>query len=150
MKTAKLVKMVDINHPEYPGTVISLNIYDVEGGYVGVDSSFTDEVANYIANPYAECQLVKLPDPIGNDDEIDPPLEEDELVGFLRILVAFDSTIQLLPVEQQEIIMNGLAKRSGLSRDRLSVLLGLARQEIDSIALFQFVQVLKPESENGN
>jgi len=149
MKTAKLVKTIEINHPEYPGTVISLNIYEVEGGYVGVDSSFTDEVANYIANPYAECQLVKLPDPIGNDEEIDPPLEEDELVGFLRILTAFDSTIQLLPVEQQEIIMNGLAKRSGLARDRLSVLLGLARQEVASAALFQFVKALKPESENG-
>lgn len=150
MKNAKFIKTIEINNPDKPGVTISLDIYEVEGGFVGVDSSFTEEVANYIANPYAECQLVKLPDPIGNDEEIDPPLEEDELCGFLKILVALDQTSQLLEVEQREIMLNGLAKRAGLTRDRLSVLLGLAQQEVESAALFQFLQVLRPEGENGN
>lgn len=144
MNTATFIKTIEINDPRSPGVTVSLDIYEVEGGFVGVDSSFTEEVANYIANPYAECQLVKLQDPMGNDEEIDPPLEEDELVGFLRILVALDQTSQLLPSESREIMLNGLAKRAGLTRDRLNVLLGLAQQAVESAALFEFQRVLRP------
>jgi hypothetical protein len=66
------------------------------------------------------------------------------LVGFLRILVALDKTSQLLEAEQREVMLNGLAKRAGLTRDRLNILLGLAQQEVESAALFQFQRVLRP------
>lgn len=149
MKVSKFIKTITDYNPHNPGEIISLDIHQVDGGFVGIDSSFTEDVANYIANPYEDCQLVKLQDPMGNDDEIDPPLEEDELVGFLKILVALDATSQLLPSDHREALLDGLAKRAKLTRDRLNVLLGLAQGCIENAALFQFQRVLKDGSSNN-
>jgi hypothetical protein len=145
MKTSKYIKTVEINNPDNPGEVIHLDIHQVDGGFIGIETSFTEEVANYIANPYQDCELVKLKDSIGNDDEIDPPLEEDELVGFLRILVAVDETSQLLDESKRELLLSGIAKRAGLPPDRLSILFGLAKQCLEGAELYQFQRVLRDE-----
>lgn len=145
MKTSQYIKTIELMDPDNPGQVVHLDIHRVDGGFIGVDASFSEEVANYIANPYQDCELVKLTDSLGNDDEIDPPLEEDELVGFLRILVAIDRTSQLLDEHQREALLSGIAKRAGLTIDRLSVLFGLANQCLQNIALFQFQKALKDE-----
>lgn len=145
MKKSIFITTARINDPRNPGAVIDLDIHEVEGGVIGISADFVEEVANYVANPYADCQLVKLTDPQGNDDIPDPPLEEDELVGFLKILNGLDNTVSLLPVEQRDIILNGIAKRVGLSRDRIDVLLGLAKETLDMAALSEFTRVLKED-----
>lgn len=145
MKSSQYIKTIEIMDPDNPGQVIHLDIHKVDGGFIGVDTSFTEEVANYIANPYQDCELVKLTDPLGNDEEIDPPLEEDELVGFLRILVAIDQASQLLDEKQRELLLSGIAKRAGLAIDRLSVLFGLARQCLGGAAFYQLQKALRDE-----
>jgi len=146
MKKSVFITTVEINDPRVPGEVINLDIHQVDGGIIGISSDFVDEVANYVANPYADCELVKLTDPAGNDDLPDPPLEEDELVGFLKILVAIDSTSQLLPEEQRNLLLDGIAKRAGLARDRLDVLFGMAKETLDMAALAEFTRVLKEDT----
>lgn len=145
MKISQYIKTIEISDTDNPGQVIHLDIHKVDGGFIGVETSFTEEVANYIANPYQDCELVKLTDSLGNDEEIDPPLEEDELVGFLRILVAIDRTSQLLDQNQRELLLSGIAKRAGLTLDRLNVLFGLAKQCLDGADLYQFQKVLRDE-----
>ncbi len=145
MKNSQYIKTIEIPDTENPGQVIHLDIHKVDGGFIGIDSSFPEEVANYIANPYQDCEFVKLTDSLGNDEEIDPPLEEDELVGFLRILVAIDATSQRLEEKQRELLLSGIAKRAGLTLDRLSVLFGLAKQCLEGAALYQFQKALKDE-----
>lgn len=148
MKKSIFITNTRINDPRNPGEVIDLDIHEVEGGFIGISSDYVDEVANYIANPYVDCQLVKLTDPQGNDDIPDPPLEEDELVGFLKILNALDSTISLLPADQKDVILNGIAKRAGLSRNSIDVLFGMAKETLDMAALSEFTRVLKEDPES--
>lgn len=146
MKSSQYIKTVELHDPDNVGQVIRLDIHRVNGGFLGIDASFTEEVANYVANPYQDCEFVKLTDSLGSDeDDIDPPLEEDELFGFLRILVAIDRTSQLLDEKQRELLLSGIAKRAGLAPDRLSVLFGLARQCLENAALYQFQKVLRDE-----
>jgi hypothetical protein len=145
MKTSIFVTTVKIVDPQNPELAIDLDIHKVDGGYVGISPDFSEEVANYIANPYEECQLVKLEDPQGNDNDLDPPLEEDELVGFLKILNAIDKTLSLLPVDQRDIMLDGIAKRAGLSRDRIEVSFGMAKETLDMAALREFTRVLQNE-----
>jgi hypothetical protein len=146
MKKSIFIMTASINDPRNPGTVIELDIHEVEGGIIGISSDFVDEVANYVANPYADCQLVKLTDPQGNDDIPDPPLEEDELVGFLKILSGLDSAVSLLPAEQKDVILNAIAKRANLTRDRIDVLFGMAKETLDMAALSEFTRVLREDS----
>lgn len=145
MKTSLFILTVKINDPRNPGDVITLDIHQVDGGIIGISSEYTDEVANYILNPYEGCQLVKLTDPMGGDDAADPPLEEDEVVGFLKILKAFDDTCGLLPEDSKNVILDGISKRAGLSRDRIDVLLGMAKETLDMAALAEFTRVLKED-----
>jgi len=128
-----------------PGVVISLDLHQVDGGVIGIACDYSNEVANYILNPYEGCQLVKLADPTGEDEAIDPPLEEDEIVGFLKILKAFDDTCALLSESSRTTIIEGISKRSGLSRDRIEVLLGMAKETLDMAALSEFTRVLKDD-----
>lgn len=148
MKNSKFIRTIEINDPENIGQVVILDIHRISGGYIGIESSYPEEVANYIANPYEDCELVKLSDPLGSDDEIDPPLEEDELVGFLRILVAVDSTAKLLDEKQRELFYSGIAKKAKLSADRLGVLFGLAKECLDNAALYQFQRVLRDDAKS--
>jgi len=146
MKKSEFILTAQINDPRNPGDVIVLDIHQVDGGIIGISDEYVEDVANYIMNPYESCQLVKLTDPAGNDDTIDPPLEEDETVGFLKILKAFDDTCNLLPDDSRNIILDGISKRAGLPRDRISVLLGMAKETLDMAALAEFSRVLKDDS----
>jgi hypothetical protein len=146
MKKSIFILTARINDPRNPGDVIDLDLHEVEGGIIGISNEYVDEVANYIMNPYEGCQLVKLTDPAGNDDIPDPPLEDDETVGFLKILKAFDDTCRLLPEDSRNVILDGISKRAGLSRDRIDVLLGMAKETLDMAALAEFSRVLKDDS----
>lgn len=145
MEKSIFITNVRINDPRNPGQVINLDIHQVDGGFLGISADFVDEVANYVANPYEDCQLVKLTDPLGNDDIPDPPLDEDELVGFLKILSGLDATLSLLPLDQRSIILDSIAKRARLSRDRIDMLLGMAKETLDMAALSEFTRVLRED-----
>jgi hypothetical protein len=145
MKNSQYIKSVEIDDPNHPNQIIRLDIHKIDGGFIGIESSFTEEVANYIANPYQDCELVKLTDSLGNDEDIDPPLEEDELVGFLSILVAIDKTSQMLDEKQRELLFSGIAKRAGLPPDRLNILFGLAKQCLEQSTLYQFQRILRDD-----
>ena len=145
MKNSIFITTARINDPRNPGQVIDLDIHEVDGGVLGISPTFAEEVANYIANPYEDCQLVRLTDPMGNDEIPDPPLEEDELVGFLKILHGLDSTLALLDPAARSIILDGVALRAGLARDRIDVLFGMAKETLDMAALAEFTRVLKED-----
>lgn len=146
MKNSVFIRNVEIKDPRNPGEIFHLDIHEVDGGIIGISSDYAEQVANYILNPYEGCQLVKLTDPMGNDEEADPPLEEDEVIGFLKILNGLDSTLALLTAEQRSVILDGIAKRAGLTRDRIDVLLGMAKETLDMAALAEFTRVLKDDN----
>lgn len=145
MKISTFVTTVSVSDPRFPGKVFFLDIHQVDGGIIGISNDYADEVANYILNPYEGCQLVKLADPTGDDAAVDPPLEEDEVVGFLKILKAVDDTCNLLNEDARKVILDGISKRAGLSRDRIDVLLGMAKETLDMAALAEFTRVLKDD-----
>mgnify|MGYP003418161521 CR=1 FL=1 len=145
MEKSIFIKTVSIDDPRNTGDAIDLDIHQIEGGFIGISSDFVEQVANYIMNPYEGCQLVKLSSPDGNDDELDPPIEEDETIGFLMILKAFDDTCSLLPKESRETILDGIAKRSGLGRKNVDLLLGMAKETLDMAALARFTRVLQDD-----
>lgn len=142
MKISTFVSEVDVNDPRFPGRVVRLHIHEVDGGFIGINDDYCETVANYILNPYRGCQIVKL-DEQGGDEAVDPPLEEDEVFGFLKILKAFEDTCNLLSVDSKNIILDGISKRTGLSRDRIDVLLGMAKETLDMAAMTEFTRVLK-------
>jgi len=93
---------------------------------MGIDTNYVDEVANYIINPFQECEFVKIDDNMSDDDLIDPPLAEDALLGFVRLLVAFDETFDQDEFSRKEKIDQILAK-TNMTSDQVSMLLGLAK-----------------------
>lgn len=127
MKNSEYIKTISINNPKNPGEKITLAIHSVDGGYVGVDANYIDEVANYIINPFEECDFVKLTDPMGSDDELDPPLREDAILGFVRLLAAFDDVSNSELFLRQEILRH-VQERSKMSSDEVSMLLGMAKE----------------------
>jgi hypothetical protein len=63
MKTSKYITSVTLNDNHNPGQIITLNVHQIDGGYIGIDSNFIEEVANYIINPYVEDDMVQIVDP---------------------------------------------------------------------------------------
>lgn len=126
MKNSEYIKTISINNPKNPGEKITLAIHQIDGGYVGIDANYIDEVANYIVNPFDKCGFVKLTDPMGNDEDVDPPLRDDVILGFVRLLAAFDSVMSESFSSREEMLAT-IFGRSKLSSDEVSVLLGMAK-----------------------
>lgn len=127
MKISQFVTNITINDSNNPGQIISLNVHQIDGGYIGIDTNFTEEVANYIINPYEECELVKLVDSDGNDEEFDPPLSDDTIIGFLRILKAIDYVVQRHENLNRFNFRILVANAAKMSVDEYDVYLGLAQ-----------------------
>ena len=127
MKNSEYIKTISINDPRHPGEKIVLAIHQLDGGYIGVDTNYIDEVANYLINPFEECEFVKLTDPMGNDDEIDPPLNEDIIFCFLNMLVAFDDATQHDSASKEQLLQR-VSAFTQLNSDQVSYLLGIARE----------------------
>jgi hypothetical protein len=87
MKISKFITNITLNDVESPGQIITLAVHQIDGGYIGIDTNYTDEVANYIYNPYADIDLVKLVDPDSAETKSDPSLKEDTIVNLLQILL---------------------------------------------------------------
>lgn len=141
-----------INDPRRPGSVITLDIHEVPGGIIGIQPDYAEQVSNHVMNPYEDCQIVLLSDPEGGDDEPDPPMDEDELVGFLKIINAVDVNISRMEGSNRSVFLSGMAKLSGISVDRLEVLFGLADKAIKEIqqdAFERFKSVLSEEKSVG-
>jgi hypothetical protein len=131
MKISKFITNVTLNDNNSPGQIISLNVHQIDGGYIGIDTNFTEEVANYIINPYEECDFVKIVDPDGNDDTIDPPLTEDTIAGYLRVLVAMDTAINRMDSLAKLQMKMNVAHLAGISYDELEILIGSAQVFLD-------------------
>jgi len=139
------ITTVQVNDHRNPGQTISLDVHELEGGFIGIESAYSEEIGNHIANPYHDCQIALLSDPQGGENEPDPPLEEDELVGFLKIIVGIDAGIAKLQPDNRPTFLSGLSKLTGLTTDRLDFLFGLAKGEIESLAFESMRNVLRSD-----
>lgn len=127
MKSSKFITNITLNDNNKPGQIISLNVHEIDGGYIGIDTNFTEEVANYIINPYEECDIVKLTDVDGADEELDPPLDDDTIVGYLRVLVAMDAVANRMSSLAKLEFKTSVAQMAGLSYDELEISIGSAQ-----------------------
>jgi hypothetical protein len=148
MVKSAYITTIKVNDHRNPGQTIDLDIHQLDGGIIGIESAYTEEIGNHIANPYHDCQVVLLSDPQGGDVEPDPPLEDDELVGFLKILVGIDAGIQKLQPENRPKFLSGLSKLTALSVDRLDFLFGLAKGEVESLAFEGMRRALQASEED--
>ncbi len=150
MKNSQYIKTIDFTDPEDPNKIVQLDVHKLNDNYVAIESSFSETVANYILNPYEDCELIKLADPQGNDDVLDPPVEEDELIGFLKIIVMLDKISHSNEVQNRDVLLSSLAKKTGLETGQLEFLFGLARnvlEDVDKVAFQRFLKALQNNNE---
>jgi hypothetical protein len=132
MKHSTFVTNVNINDPHNPGVIINLSVHEIDGGYIGIDNNFIDEVANYIINPYQTTQLIMLNDSTSDDDIFDPPVDDDTYYGFAKLLHAFDMAVLRGTDFERNTIMSELESMTGISHDRIDVILGFAQAVVAS------------------
>jgi hypothetical protein len=147
MNKSVYITTAQVNDPRNPGVVIDIELHEIEGGIIGIQPDYIDEVANYIANPYHDCQIVLLTGPTSAGLHPDPDLDEDELCGFLRIIAAVDTVVTKLDVDKRPAFMSGISKISGLPEDQVELLFGLAKKTVDDLALDQMTAALTDDDE---
>ena len=131
MKISKFITNITINDNDYPGQIINLNVHHISGGYVGIDTNYLDEVANYITNPYEAPDFVQLRD--SSDDKLDPPLNEHLMVGLMKTVVALDEIVQSLDSLQRLTLKAKFFGQKKLSLDEYEIFVGMARNFLDEI-----------------
>ena len=128
MKSSSFITTVSLNDPDNPGTIINLSVHAIDGGYIGIDSNFIGEVANYIINPYQTTQLIRLNDGASDDETYDPPTDDDTYYGFVKLLHSFDVALSRGTDYDRKLIMDEVERTSGIPADQIDVLLGFAQQ----------------------
>lgn len=135
MRTSTFVTSVVCNDPNQPGCTIDLSVHQIDGGYIGIDSNYIDEVANYIVNPYQSTQIIKLCDNSSYDEASDPSTDEDTFYGFLKLLSAVDVALLKSSRYDRELVLSDLETMSGIRVDQIQVLLGIAKQTLDEMEI---------------
>lgn len=143
MNNSTFIVTAEINDPRFPGEKIILDIHEIEGGTLGIDPSYSEEIANYILNPYEECSFVKLSDSMDSDDILDPPIKEDEIYCFLKMLSSLDEIFSQLKEEDKNNILDILSKKTGFSRDKIDFHFGLSKNSLEAIALEEAKKALR-------
>jgi hypothetical protein len=118
------------------GSICLLDVHQIPGGYIGIDPSFIENVGNYIVNPFEETNFVLLTDNEGTDDAaLEPPIEEDDIFGFMLLVDSFRSVFENKEIISEELrnsILKQISEKSGLTEDRVEVLMGLARNSVEN------------------
>lgn len=127
MKISKFITNITLNDVESPGQVITLTVHQIDGGYIGIDTNYTDEVANYIYNPYADIDLVKLVDPDSTETKSDPSLKEDTIVNLLQILLTLLEELGKLDSYPKLSLRCAIAQRLKIGLAELDILLDKAQ-----------------------
>jgi hypothetical protein len=130
MKKSSFVTNISCNDPNYPGSVINLSVHHVDGGYIGIDCGFVEQVANYVVNPYCATQFIKLDNSDLDDEVYDPPTDGDSYYAALRLLTVFDDVLVRSTAYNRASIMNDLERYSGIPSDQIEVILGTVRQAL--------------------
>ena len=131
MKTSTFITNISLNDTDSPGQIINLNVHKIDGGYIGIDTNYTEEVANYIINPYSDIDMVKLIEADADDIKIDPNLKEDTFVCLMKALMAMCDEINLLPSLPRLETRYRIASRLRMSLDELDILLYKAQAFVD-------------------
>lgn len=126
MKISKFITNVTLNDNINPGQIITLAVHQVEGGYIGIDTNYTDEVANYIFNPYADIDLVRLVETDSGESKNDPGLKEDTIVCLLHILMSMLEQLGKLDSYPKLSCRMAIAQKMKMSLDELDILLDKA------------------------
>ena len=63
----------------------------------------------------------------GADEELDPPLDDDTIVGYLRVLVAMDAVANRMSSLAKLEFKTSVAQMAGLSYDELEISIGSAQ-----------------------
>jgi len=142
MIKSEFIRMVEnIEDPTNPTSNINLQLHRIPGGIIGIEPSFTENIGNYIPNPFDEASFVFLSEPLAedfnSDPEPDPPLAEDDLFGFMLLVRAIGLVPESVIVNERKIekekFLEAFSLLTNLNVDQIKLLIGKATQSVEDL-----------------